>query len=129
MILPPLLPVYQYATSNLPRKPLTVVANTGCFKALVQYLRSLLGHHLELKLYIKFLQIRYHFGVTTFNVCVAFIIVIVEFYKMDTIRCDIKCQLIPSLQRKNLHSPLVAFFNHHPFLLTNRLKFLTSHLF
>jgi hypothetical protein len=77
MILPPLLPVYQYATSNLPSKQLTVVANTGCFKPLVQYLRSLLGNHLELKLYIKFLKIRYHFGVTTFNVCVAFIIVIV----------------------------------------------------
>jgi hypothetical protein len=44
---------------------------------------------------------------------VAFIIVIVKFYKMETIPLNIKCEFIPLLQRKKLHSALCTIFNRH----------------
>jgi hypothetical protein len=56
------------------------------------------GDHLEQNIYIKFLNIRHCLGTAIFKVYVAFIIVIVEFYKMGTTRFDVTCQLIPLLQ-------------------------------
>jgi hypothetical protein len=70
---------------------------TELFKALVQYIGTLLGKIIGKENVNEFSSDSLPFRIC-FNVYVAFITVIVKFYKMETVRFDIKCQLIPLLQ-------------------------------
>jgi hypothetical protein len=96
--------MYQYVNGVLNHQ------YTGWFKALVQYLRMLLGRWFGTEKYKHFFHIHHRFVVTIFNVYVAFIVVIFEFYEMEIICFTIKFQLILLIQRQKSNFGLSNIF-------------------
>jgi hypothetical protein len=69
-------------------------------------------------IFFYFLQNRHRLRVATVYVGVVFIIVIVNFYKMETIRFNIICQMSFVFAIEHNHFPLPIIFNDHFGVLT-----------